>query len=191
MENEEFTEDYKRVIDSELLPHAEEQGGQQNHVGMELGIRRGDNAQIEQGIVRRRITDEDGRPIGQPNNNPILDTTQYEVEFEDGEIKTMAANTIAETILAQVDEEGHRQMFIDEIVDHRVSPNAISKGQGTFRTSNGLARKKRTTRGWELCVQWKDRSTDWIALKDLKDSYPIELAEYAANNGLTEEPRTS
>ena len=188
MENEEFIEDYKRVIDSELLPHAEEQGGQQNYVGMELGIRRGDDALIEHGIVKRRITDEDGRPVGRPNNNPILDTTQYEVEFEDGEIETMAANTIAENILAQVDEEGHRQMFIDEIVDHRVLPNAIPKGQGTFRTANGLTRKKRTTRGWELCAQWKDGSTDWIALKDLKDSYPIELAEYAANNGLTEEP---
>ena len=37
---------------------------------------------------------------------------------------------------------------------------------------------KRTTRGIELCTQWKDGSTDWVFMKDLKDSYPIELAKY-------------
>ena len=35
------------------------------------------------------------------------------------------------------------------------------------------------TRGWELCVQWKDGSTNWVSLKDVKNSFPIELADYA------------
>ena len=35
-----------------------------------------------------------------------------------------------------------------------------------------------TKKGWEICVLWMDGSTDWIALKDLKQSYPIELAEF-------------
>eukprot|EP00980_Cylindrotheca_fusiformis_P025867 scaffold14744_cov71-Cylindrotheca_fusiformis.AAC.1 len=78
--------------------------------------------------------------------------------------------------------------MLDEICDHRRTKDAIPKEQGTFLTPRGLTRKKRTTRGWEVCVQWKDGSTDWIALKDLKDSYPVELAEYAVNNKLHEEP---
>ena len=51
-----------------------------------------------------------------------------------------------------------------------------------------MKRKKRTTQGWEICVQWKDGSTNWIALKDLKDYQPVGLADYAATNKIQDEP---
>jgi hypothetical protein len=35
---------------------------------------------------------------------------------------------------------------------------------------------------------WKDKSTSWVKLKDLKASNPIELAEYAVVNRIAEEP---
>ena len=44
-----------------------------------------------------------------------------------------------------------------------------------------------TTKGWEICVLWKYGSTDWIALKDHKQSYPIELADFSQRNGIHEE----
>ena len=47
---------------------------------------------------------------------------------------------------------------------------------------------KRTTRGWELLVEWKDGSMNWVPLKDLKNSNPVDLAEYAVANALEEEP---
>jgi hypothetical protein len=48
---------------------------------------------------------------------------------------------------------------------------------------------KTTTKGWKLLCQWKDGSSDWIDLKHLKDSNPIELAEYAVlANCIQEEP---
>ena len=37
------------------------------------------------------------------------------------------ANIIAENLLSQVDEEGHRHMMIEDIVDHRVMEEAIPK----------------------------------------------------------------
>ena len=37
-------------------------------------------------------------------------------------------------------------------------------------------------------VEWKDGSTNWLPLKDLKESNPVELAEYAVANKLVEEP---
>ena len=37
-------------------------------------------------------------------------------------------------------------------------------------------------------VEWKDGSSDWIALKDLKESYPIQVADYATNNQIEDEP---
>ena len=36
--------------------------------------------------------------------------------------------------------------------------------------------------------EWKDGSTEWITLKDIKDSYPLEIAEYAVANPIQEEP---
>jgi transcriptional accessory protein Tex/SPT6 len=35
---------------------------------------------------------------------------------------------------------------------------------------------------------WKDKSTSWVKLKDLKASNPVELAEYAVANWIAEEP---
>jgi len=39
-----------------------------------------------------------------------------------------------------------------------------------------------------LCVQWKDGSTSWERLADLKESYPIEVAEFAVSRGLDQQP---
>ena len=41
--------------------------------------------------------------------------------------------------------------------------------------------------GQEL-VQWKDGSTSWTKLKDLKASNPIEVAKYAVANRIADEP---
>jgi hypothetical protein len=37
-------------------------------------------------------------------------------------------------------------------------------------------------------VTWKDGSSDWVKLKDLKDMSPVQIAEYAAANQIAEEP---
>ena len=79
-------------------------------------------------------------------------------------------------------------MMLDKIEDHRALPDVVKKNEGTYTTSQGRTQKKGTTKGWELLVRWKDGSSNWIRLKDLKDSYPIDLMEYAARNNLQEEP---
>ena len=81
--------------------------------------------------------------------NPILDIRQYEVEFLDGETEVMTVNLIAKNILAQVDDNGHVHMMLDEIEDHRVLQDAVKRNEGTYKTSQGTIRKKRTTKGWE------------------------------------------
>ena len=35
-------------------------------------------------IVRKRVKDNNGKPIGVPDTNPILDTRMYEIEYTDG-----------------------------------------------------------------------------------------------------------
>ena len=35
----------------------------------------------------------------------------------------------------------------------------------------------------KLLVKWKDKSESWIKLADMKESHPVEVAEYARANG--------
>eukprot|EP00980_Cylindrotheca_fusiformis_P023995 scaffold11317_cov111-Cylindrotheca_fusiformis.AAC.1 len=84
-ETPEFLEEYTRVIDNDKIPHAEDvKLVEGDSYGMELGIRRGPDADVQHAVVKRRRVDEAGRAVGTANPNPILDTRQYEVEFLDG-----------------------------------------------------------------------------------------------------------
>ena len=42
--------------------------------------------------------------------------------------------------------------------------------------------------GWKLLVHWKDGSETWVPLKDMKESHPIEVAEFAKARGVADEP---
>jgi hypothetical protein len=89
---------------------------------------------------------------------------------------------------AQVDDEGNMFELLDEIMDHKKDDTAIDIVNGTVTTSSGNVKPKITTQGWQLRVLWKDKSTSWVKLKDLKASNPVELAEYAVANRIAEEP---
>ena len=192
-EDDEFYSQFTKTINDPSLQEADdcydqEYGSTDSYIGMKLGIVRGPDNDVQHAHVRWRVIDEEGKPVGIPHDNPILDMRQYEVEFLDGETEVMTANLIAENILAQVDDNGHVHMMLDEIEDHRVLQDAVRRNEGTYKTSQGTIRKKRTTKGWELLVRWRDGSSNWVRLKDLKDSYPVDLMEYAVENNQQEEP---
>ncbi len=52
----------------------------------------------------------------------------------------------------------------------------------------GCPSKRCNTYGWKICCQWKDGSTTWESLKDLKESHPLEMAEYAVTQGIDHKP---
>ena len=122
-------------------------------------------------------------PIGRAHANPIIDTRLYQVEFGDGSVKEYAANIIAENLYSQVDGKGCFVVNLDGIVDHKMTKDAITEEDSTF-VYKGKTYPRRTTKGWELCVLWKDSSTSWEPLSDLKESYPVGVAEYANNVGI-------
>jgi hypothetical protein len=35
---------------------------------------------------------------------------------------------------------------------------------------------RKTTKGWNLCVEWNDGTTIWERLADLKESNPVEVS---------------
>ena len=55
-------------------------------------------------------------------------------------------------------------------------------------SSNGNKRRREATKGYQINLQWRDGSTTWSKLKDAKDSFPVEVAEFAVENGIADEP---
>jgi len=144
------------------------------------------------GKVIQRKRDFDGNPVGKSNPNPILDTRVYEVEFPDGVIAEYSANAIAEALYSQVDIDGNRFLLLKEIVSHSRDDTALSI-DNTIQNSTGSRNpsKRLTTKGWKFECIWADGSSSWEPLRNLKDSNPIELAEYARSHNLLNEPAFS
>ena len=76
---------------------------------------------------------------------------------------------------------------MDNIVDHKADNSAVKRADA-FVVVNGWKSLRKSTKGWTMCVQWKDGSTSWERLADLKESYPVEVAEYAVTQGIEDEP---
>jgi hypothetical protein len=143
---------------------------------------------LQTGTVMRRKRDSDGNPVGRSHTNPLLDTREYEVELQDGATDTYMANNIAESMYLQVDEDGNSYSLLSEIVDHKSDGTAVRKDDGFKLTKDGQQRHRRITRGWKLLVSSKDGSTSWVPFKDLKESFPVQVVEYAMVNKIVEEP---
>ena len=130
--------------------------------------------------------DEDGKLIGDHNDMPIFNTMLYDVEFPDGAVKPYATNVIADNIYEQVDSEGSN--IVKSIDDYRADENAVSKANQFFIGKNGRQSLRKTTAGWKLRVVLTNGATRWIPLKDLKESNPVDVAEFAVARGIDDEP---
>ena len=75
--------------------------------------------------VTKRLRDGNGIPIGTANDNPILDSHVYEVEFADGYKASLTANANVENLFPQIDNEGHGFVLLDSIVDHRINGSEL------------------------------------------------------------------
>ncbi len=146
----------------------------------EVLLPKGDYQYIAKVLGRKR--DESGNPIGKSHPNPILDTTVFEVEFPDGSVQDYAANVLAEALYAQVDQDGNRWLLLKDVIAHEKEASALSSDQLK------AMKRRYTTKGWKFCCLWTDGSTSWEPLRNLKESNPIELAEYAESHNLLDEP---
>ena len=71
-------------------------------------------------------------------------------------------------MFAQVDEEGNCHVLFDEIVEHRCDGNQVKMQDVLSTNTRGVKRRCPTKKGWEILVKWRDGSTTWISLKDMK-----------------------
>ena len=188
--DEDFRDEFNAIYSSDSVKEADDFTPDvlnDTYLGMELALPR-DGEGPEFARVTKRLRDKDGLPIGTADDNPIMDTRLYEVEYLDGYKASLAANAIAENLFAQIDEEGNRFVTLDSIISHRVDGTQVSKDCAFITSHNGGKRRKETTKGWEILIQWKDGTTTWEKLKDVKDSYPVQLAEYAHQSCIADEP---
>ena len=109
-------------------------------------------------------------------------------EYQDVHTAALAANLIAENLFAQVDEEDNHSVLFDEILEVRTDVTQVLQQDAFVTTSSGTQHQVITTKSWEINLKWKDESTTWNKLKDITDSYPVQLAEYAVENRVSEEP---
>ena len=49
-------------------------------------------------IVKICKLDDEGKDVGTMNNNPLIDTREYEVDFSNGVTEALTANIIAENL---------------------------------------------------------------------------------------------
>ncbi len=57
-----------------------------------------------------------------------------------------------------------------------------------FLTSNGTKLMHQTMQGWKFLVEWSNGSRQWIDLKLLKESNPVQVVEYATSCNIAKEP---
>ena len=113
------------------------------YVGAEVLLtQNGDHMQAAR--IVKVATDPLGKEKGIYNPNPILDSRVYEVMFPDGAVEQYTDNNLAENMLGQVDDYGHRHQLLESITDHRTD-GTESDTQESY-----------ITRGHELKCDWTD-----------------------------------
>ena len=97
------------------------------------------------------------------------------------------ANVIAESMYASCNADGNEYILFDSFVHYKSNLKAVTKDNQQI-VHNGRNSLRRSTVGWHLYVQWKDGSTSWQSLKDLKETYPIAVAQYAVAQEIDDDP---
>ena len=155
-------------------------------VHAELHLPQGE--EMKSAKVMGRSKDADGNIIGTYNDDPMLNSISYAVEFPDGEIREYSANVIAENMYVQVDAEGFHHSLLDAILDYKRNDKAVDKADMYITTKSGQRRLRKTTAGWKLLVQWRHGNQEWLPLNILKELNPVEVAEFAISRNIDSEP---
>ena len=156
------------------------------HIGLSLDLPL--NGEMKHGTVVSRKRTHDGSLVGTKHNNPVLDSRIYTVDFGEGTYADYSTNLLMENLYSQVDEDGAQYQIFNGIIDHQKTDEALSPSQGHYINKHGVKKRVITTKGWKVKVQWDNDTSSWLPLADVKESHPIELAEYAVSRKIHEEP---
>jgi hypothetical protein len=111
----------------------------------------------------------------------------YKVRFPDWRSEELAVNVIAEAIYAQCNANMNQYVLLDAIVDYCKDSSMAVAQDNQVMIVDGKKIVKCSTRGWELCCEWKDGNISWQKLSDLKESHPLQVAEFALSVQIADE----
>ena len=118
----------------------------------------------------------------------MLNSLLHDVEFPDGQVKEYSANLIADNMLTRVDSDGFYITLLEAIIDYHKDDTAVYNSDKYVITSKGSRRLRMITQGQKMKVLWRDGTESWTSLKDLKESNPFEVAEFAKARDLESKP---
>ena len=107
--------------------------------------------------------------------------------FPDGGVCQYAANIIAENMYSQVDSNVHHTLLLNKTTNHRKSAMDVSIDDKFVVSKTGRKSLRKNNKVWDLLCLQKYGSTTWAPLKDLKESNPVDIAEYVVGNKIPEE----
>ena len=64
------------------------------------------------------------------------------------------------------------------ILDHKRDGSALKMNEKYIKPQNGKMKPRQTTVGWSFFVRMKDGNESWTPLRVLKESNPVDIAEY-------------
>ena len=111
-----------------------------------------------------RSKDNDGNIIGKYDSNPMLKIMVYNVKFPDGAIHKYRENGIFYNMYSQVYSEGFSYSILSEILDFAKDTTAAQKGGQYITTKSGQRCMQKSSFRWNLLIDWKDDSKQWIHL---------------------------
>ena len=178
----------------EVAPTIPESPGRPLHVSPDAEVLLNAEVLLPQGGELRlakliqKHKDSNGKSTGDYNKIPMLNTVVYDVQFPDGAVKQYSANIIAENILRQVDADRYHSQLLEGILEHKKNSRTVEKKDQWIVSKRSKRSTRKTTVGWKFRVRGKDGSITWEPLNDLKESYPVEVAEYANARGIKSKP---
>jgi len=97
--------------------------------------------------VKQRVKSAVVQVMGKANDNPILNTRKYIVEFPDGHESALMANLMAENMYTQCDAHENQHLLFKAIVNHLYDEKVALQGEDQHH-------QQKTTKGWTLVVEW-------------------------------------
>ena len=155
------------------------------------------NVLLPRGEVYKRATilhskrNRSGETIGRRNANPFLDTRVHESEFPEDEGVTIFSTTAATSLFDNCLYYGKDLMLFRSLLYHKSDMMSVQRVDAFMKRNGSNSESKKTTRGWKILVEFFDGTMKKEKLSDLKDSYPVQVSEYASGNRIIDEPTSS
>ena len=77
---------------------------------------------------------------------------------------------------------------MQDIIDHSYDGTGVKEQDTFIMAHTGTKCHRETTKGFDLLFQWKDGRKIWVTLKDMKNSYPVQMAEYTVRHCIAGNP---